>query len=88
MDVMRQYELARIRRAEWFQEAETRNLIKQAFAEGNPRPRRSVRARAGQFFLAIGGCLVGARAALPQVNPGAATTAPARRPVSDNAPTA
>jgi hypothetical protein len=88
MDVMRQYELARIRRSEWLQEAESRQLVRQAFAERNPRARRPIRARAGQLFLAIGACLVGARAALPQVNAGAATTPAARRPVSDNAPTA
>ena len=86
MDVMRQYELARIRRAEWLQEAETRQLIRQA---RSPRaPHQTPRARVGQLFLSIGTCLVGARAALPQVNTGAGATAAARRPVSDSAPTA
>jgi hypothetical protein len=88
MDVMRQYELARIRRAEWLQEAETRHTIRQALAERNPPARRPLRARAGQLFLIIGSCLVGARAALPPVNTGATATPPARRPISDSAPTA
>jgi hypothetical protein len=88
MDVNRQFEMARIRRAEWLHEAETRHMIRQAFAERNPRPRRPLRARAGQLFLAIGGCLVGARAALPPANAGGAATPAARRPISYSAPTA